>query len=273
MKIRFNKLWVALLAPVALAACNLSDINDGETDNPVWPKVETTFNKGQGTFPDLSSLSEVKKGMTKDQLYYLLGRPHHGEGFFGVKEWDYTFHFHTPGQGTNDVTTCQFKVLFDNDSLTKSFFWNPVDPVDATCGQPVSEAPQVQHRTFNLGADALFGFDKDKIQPQGRAELDKLLQDLRNVSDLQGITVTGYTDRIGTDKYNLDLSQRRANAVKNYLVQGGLPANLVTAVGKGKSRTAQCSGSGASLKACLQPDRKVVVDVKGTMRTEVVPAQ
>lgn len=261
MKVKFNKLWIALLAPVALAACNLSDIDNGETNEPVWPDVKTTFNDSQGTFPNPESLKQVKAGMTKDQLYYLLGRPHHGEGFFGIKEWDYTFQFHTPGQGTNDVTTCQFKVLFDDNSLTKSFFWNPVDPADAQCGES-----RPQQRTFTLGADALFNFDKADLRPQGRTELDQLAQDLSKLDTVNGITITGYTDRIGNPQYNVKLSQRRAAAVKNYLVQRGVPANLLTTRGLGQANSVtQCGGNnGSALISCLAPDRRVVVEVNGS---------
>lgn len=71
---------------------------------PVWPKWDwVTLNNTKGTFPDLQSLSQVRTGMTKDQLYYLLGRPHYNDGWRPV-EWNYLFHFHTPGQGTDDVT-------------------------------------------------------------------------------------------------------------------------------------------------------------------------
>jgi OOP family OmpA-OmpF porin len=78
----------------------------------------------------------------------------------------------------------------------------------------------------------------------------------------------GHTDRIGSEAYNQALSERRVASVRNYLVQNGIPANEVRAVGYGETRPVttlqQCQGqSGAALLACLQPDRRVEVEVSG----------
>ncbi|XOT98610.1 outer membrane protein assembly factor BamE, partial [Alcaligenes pakistanensis] len=73
-----------------------------------------------GSYPNIDNLRQVREGVTRDQLYDLLGRPHFAEGF-KVREWDYLFHFNT-AQG---IKTCQFKVLFDQDMLGRSFYWQP----------------------------------------------------------------------------------------------------------------------------------------------------
>ena len=108
MNFQMNKKIVALIATVVtLTGCAGTAVTEkGTTEQPVWPKWDSvTFNNTKGTFPDLHSLSQVRTGMTKDQLYYLLGRPQYHDGWRPV-EWNYLFHFHTPGQGTDDVTTC-----------------------------------------------------------------------------------------------------------------------------------------------------------------------
>ncbi|MES2604440.1 MAG: outer membrane beta-barrel protein [Pseudomonadota bacterium] len=69
---------------------------------------------------------------------------------------------------------------------------------------------------ITLSAEALFDFDRDTLKPAGKAELDDLITALGDV-DYDLINVTGHTDRIGTEEYNLDLSQRRADTVKDYL--------------------------------------------------------
>lgn len=140
------KAGFSLAAMMMLAACaTKSNVRaDGTTDKPVFPKpFSVTFNNDRGTFPTQDELDNVKAGMTKDELYKLLGRPHYDEGMFNVREWDYLFHFHTPGQGTNDVTTCQFKVLYDNDKIARSFYWRAVDPENAACPPAVAK-PQPQ---------------------------------------------------------------------------------------------------------------------------------
>lgn len=112
-----------LLAVLALSACgSLSQVTrEGTTNEPVWPDpADASFTNG--SYPNLENLKLVGDGMTKDQLYYLLGRPHFAEGFAGVHEWDYLFHFRA-AQGD---ATCQYKVLFDKDMLARSFLWKPV---------------------------------------------------------------------------------------------------------------------------------------------------
>jgi OOP family OmpA-OmpF porin len=121
-----------------------------------------------------------------------------------------------------------------------------------------------------LQADSLFGFDQDSLQADGKQALDKLLQELKGVN-VDAVQVTGHTDRLGSAAYNAKLSIRRAEAVRNYLVQvGGMPANLVTATGMGSAQPEtspnDCKGMKASqaLITCLRVDRRVEVQVLGT---------
>ena len=121
-----------------------------------------------------------------------------------------------------------------------------------------------------LQADSLFGFDQDSLQADGKQALDKLLQELKDVN-VDAVQVTGHTDRLGSAAYNAKLSTRRAEAVRNYLVQvGGMPVNLVTATGVGSSQPEtganECKGMKASqaLITCLRVDRRVEVQVLGS---------
>ncbi len=121
-----------------------------------------------------------------------------------------------------------------------------------------------------LSADSLFAFGKADVKPAGKQELDKLAAELRGV-DFDVIAVTGHTDRIGSHAYNMALSTRRAEAVKAYLVEsGGIPAGKITAIGTDGSdpvtKPGDCKGKKATkaLIACLQPDRRVEVEVTGT---------
>jgi OOP family OmpA-OmpF porin len=121
-----------------------------------------------------------------------------------------------------------------------------------------------------LEADSLFGFDQDSLQADGKKALDKLIEELQGVN-VEAIQVTGHTDRLGSKAYNEKLSTRRAEAVRNYLVQvGGLSSSKVTAVGVGSTQPetafGQCKGVKASqaLITCLRVDRRVEVEVTGT---------
>lgn len=133
-------------------------------------------------------------------------------------------------------------------------------------------APRPEPMRITLQAEALFDFDRSELKPEGRAELDKLVRDLRGVT-YEVILVTGHTDRIGTREYNLALSDRRANAVRNYLVAAGVPGGQITARGVNSDNPVttpqQCQGRrGDDLKACYQPDRRVEVEVNGIRQPE-----
>ena len=123
---------------------------------------------------------------------------------------------------------------------------------------------------FTLGADALFAFDKSSmadVLPGGREALDKLAAQLMTVyRRVESITVTGHTDRLGTVSYNDALSLARAKTIRDYLVARGLPAEAMRVVGAGKSNpvTKDCPvGHSTAVIACLQPDRRVTIDVLG----------
>ena len=83
------------------------------------------------------------------------------------------------------------------------------------------------------------------------------------------VEVSGHTDSIGSDAYNQRLSERRAAAVKTYLVSKGVDANRVYTEGKGETQPVtgnKCDkvGGRAAQISCLQPDRRVEVEVIGS---------
>ncbi len=142
-------------------------------------------------------------------------------------------------------------------------------PAPAPAPAPAATLPM----EVTLSASTLFDFDKTDIKAEGLQALDKLVQDIRAL-DYELILVTGHTDRIGARDYNINLSQRRADAVKNYLVSAGIPAARITSRGVNSdepvTRPEQCrnTGSAQAQIACLQPDRRVVVLVTGTNDSE-----
>jgi OOP family OmpA-OmpF porin len=127
-----------------------------------------------------------------------------------------------------------------------------------------------ERRRVRFAADSLFTFDQSMLKPEGRAALDRFAKEL-NGTRFEVIKVEGHTDRLGSPSYNQALSLRRAKAVEQYLVaQGGVDAAKVSVVGQGESapvtKPEDCRGSQptARLIACLQPDRRVEVEVTGT---------
>jgi OOP family OmpA-OmpF porin len=135
-------------------------------------------------------------------------------------------------------------------------------------------APAPQPTRITLSADALFDFDSAEMRTAGRQEMDQLIEDLRGMQ-YEVLNVTGHTDRIGTMEYNLRLSQRRADSVRDYLIANGIPAGDITARGINGTQPVvpanQCTGPvNDALKACLQPDRRVEVEV-AALRAPAAP--
>ena len=147
-------------------------------------------------------------------------------------------------------------------------------PAPVAAAPAPAPAPEVQTKHFTLKSDVLFNFNKATLKPEGQQALDQLYTQLSNMDPKDGSAVVlGYTDRIGKDAYNMKLSQRRADAVKTYLVNKGVNANVITATGKGKADpVVNCPNPSKKGKIknfkqlikCLQPNRRAVIEVTGT---------
>ena len=124
-------------------------------------------------------------------------------------------------------------------------------------------------KKITLSAKALFGFDKAVLTPAGRAAIDsEVIARLPEVGGAKFVMISGHTDRLGSQKYNQALSERRALAVKNYLVQKGVSADTIEAVGFGKTQPVpgvKCDDSLGRKKLieCLEPHRRVVIEITG----------
>lgn len=143
----------------------------------------------------------------------------------------------------------------------------PAAPAAAPAAAPKPAAEKV-----TLAADALFDFDKAVLRPEGKAKLDDVVSKLNTIA-LEVIIAVGHTDRLGGDKYNQKLSERRAQSVKDYLIGKGVEPNRVYTEGKGETmpKTTGCnmkpeSGKNRKLTECLQPDRRVEIEIIGTKK-------
>lgn len=252
---------------------NISNQGTIAAEDIYFPELNKAWQK-DGQFPNSENLSKIKPGIAKDELYQLIGRPHFSEAQH-AREWDYIMKFYQPD---NSVKICQYKVVFDTDFKGQEFYWKPADcppqkPVVAPAQPPsapiVTVAPAPLKERINLGADALFKFDKwqpENMLPQGRAELDALATKLREYQTMGDtrIVITGHTDRKGDDMYNMNLSQLRAQTVRAYLVNQGVDPASILAVGAGKSQPVkECSTNLPRQQEidCLQPNRRVSLDI------------
>lgn len=133
---------------------------------------------------------------------------------------------------------------------------------------PVVAAPEMVSKTFSLNSDVTFAFGKANLKPQAQATLDSVYGEISQVKSAK-VAVAGYTDRIGSDAFNVKLSQERADSVANYFVAKGVAADAISATGYGEANPVtgatcdQVKGRKA-LIACLAPDRRVEIAVNGT---------
>lgn len=145
-------------------------------------------------------------------------------------------------------------------------------PPDCTLGgcstpPPVSGGSCPAPLQSSLSADTLFAFDSSTLQPGGMLKLDALIARVHDLNiQIDTLKVTGYTDPLGTEAHNLALSKARAQSVLDYLNSKGLAADHVDVGGLGSAdlikTLAACTPMGdAEQKACLAPDRRVVVDI------------
>ena len=103
------------------------------------------------------------------------------------------------------------------------------------------------------------------MKPEGKAQLEKFAADLHKVySKVEQIDVVGHTDRLGSDAYNYQLGQRRANTVKNYLQTLGVKEKIVaSSKGESEPKVNPQNSNLTELKEQLAPNRRVEVTVTG----------
>lgn len=252
-----------------------------EVTFPAIEKAKFSSNNYKGSWPNWSNVGQIEHGMSKDQLYNLIGHPHYREGLFNVKKWDYIFNYRDAGTHKQ----CQYQIHFDKDMTVKGMYW-----ADPSCAELAKEKPSVIQQTvvnnitqqmpapqvatlketLVLNADALFAFDKfgiSDIRADGIAKLNKLAASLQD-SDRKGEKVVayviGHTDRLGDEAYNLDLSKKRADSVVGYLLSKGVKPVSLNALGAGEYMPVKqgCdSGTKPQMVDCLQPNRRVEVQI------------
>lgn len=144
------------------------------------------------------------------------------------------------------------------------------NPERIECGAVVEEVEMVTEM-WTLSAATLFDFDKSVIRPEGRAELTEFArlvkagkaQDIQNVS---GLVIVGHTDSRGSEAYNQGLSERRANSVRNFLIEQGLDPTIMVARGEGELNPIASNAT----EEGRQENRRVEISITGERVVEKV---
>ncbi len=144
----------------------------------------------------------------------------------------------------------------------------PAPPPPAPPAPPPPAPPAPKAVTVVLKA-SFFDFNKDVLKTAAKEQLDReVVAKVQSFGRVKQIIVSGHTDRIGKPAYNQKLSEKRADAVKAYLVGKGIDGKLIDTFGFGATQPAQgvpkCDDKLArpKLAACLEPHRRVVVEIQ-----------
>jgi OOP family OmpA-OmpF porin len=142
-------------------------------------------------------------------------------------------------------------------------------PAPVAKPEPKPEPPK-KPAVVNLASTELFEFNKAVLTQEARSKLDnEVIAKLRDLKDVRYIIVNGHADRMGSSEYNQRLSEKRADAVRAYLVSKGVDAAKVETLGFGKTLPVKACPDQKDRKGlidCLSPNRRVVVEVQGTPR-------
>jgi len=134
-------------------------------------------------------------------------------------------------------------------------------PVDEDGCPPQMEVVEIKATMSDSEGKVNFDFGKAVIKPQGKAELDKLVASVKAAYSIESVSVTGHTDSVGSDKYNQGLSEKRAQAVADYLRSQGVDVGM-SAIGKGESSPVASNAT----KAGRAQNRRVEILIKATRK-------
>ena len=131
-------------------------------------------------------------------------------------------------------------------------------PVDEAPPPPPPPPPPPVERTAIVLNHVLFDFDKAVLKPEGKAEVDKLIAEMKKHPG-DTVVIEGHTCSIGSADYNMGLGQRRADAVRTYIVENGIDAGRVETVSYGLTRPAVPNDTPANRKLNRRAEFKITL--------------
>ncbi|WP_193074655.1 OmpA family protein [Pseudomonas sp. FME51] len=205
------------------------------------------------------AISQVVPGSSKSDVRRLLGGPVDATN----QRW-WLYNINLPLEAGGSYLVCQYGVAFDPAGQVASTEWRRPQCKSRYEELIQPDVPDVEEIT--LFSDVLFGYDSATLSAEGLKELDLAAHVVANKMQLDRVVVVGHTDRIGSDSYNDALSKRRAEVVRSHLISKGINSYLISAEGRGsREPLIECQGNRitASLKQCLQPNRRVQIMIYG----------
>jgi len=135
---------------------------------------------------------------------------------------------------------------------------------------PAPTPPKRCDASVTFQKDETFAFDRYALTAAAKQRLDQdVIDKLASCASIESVVIEGHADRLGSQQYNQKLSERRAESVKSYVVAKGVAPDKVETIGMGKTVPAKfCPDSKdrKELIACLAPNRRAIISLKGTAR-------
>jgi OOP family OmpA-OmpF porin len=148
----------------------------------------------------------------------------------------------------------------------------PAAAAPAPAPKPAAAAAPAKPVVLRITSTELFESNKSVLSPASKDRLEKeVVAKLAEFAAIQFINVNGHTDRLGSAQFNQKLSERRAEAVKAYLVSRGADPAKIETYGFGKTmplKSCPDQKDRKALNACLEPNRRVEVEVQGMPRAK-----
>jgi OmpA-OmpF porin, OOP family len=259
---------------------------EGKAIMVCFPNAGKAWLKG-GRFVNVENLRRMSVGMSEDQVRELISHPHFSEGFLHANAWNYVFNFRTGA--AKEFMTCQYQVQY-KDGFSINIFWDKpacvevLNPKLVEVFRPMATVtPSVvvlgskdmaMSEIIRLSSDVIFTNNipgSSDILSDGRSQLDKLVARLKKQYErIDMIAVTGHTDRLDKDDtHGKVLSTVRAATIRDYLIGKGMSPDVVRSYGAGKVQPlVQCDDklTHSELAKCLQPNRRVEIEIVGEKR-------
>lgn len=137
----------------------------------------------------------------------------------------------------------------------------PVAPAATPRVAATFETPKQLVTKTTYSADTFFDFDRAVIKPAGKAKLDALALQINQIT-LEVVIATGHTDSVGSEAYNQKLGERRAQAVRAYLITKGVDKRRVYVESRGESQPVADNKTAAG----RAKNRRVEIEVVGTQK-------